>query len=144
MTIRDRALHLVRYLRIAPRCIQGLSQNRQLTVTGAPAHFPPVAVARYALRTALENDCTRISVRQGPHRRVDFDVMDLVETSRNDFGYLARPELKLVPATLGTMRQRAAGNELGRDRPLIVVPGTVTATPVSSPTAGGKGDTLHV
>lgn len=141
MTVRDHAQATVRFLRLAPRCIEGLSNNRQLTVTGAPSSFPPFVVAQYALRTALENDCTRISVRQGPHRRTEFEVLDVIEACRQGSpgGTLATPRMRFVPANFGTMKQLAVGNTLDRDRPLVVVPSGIQSTPVSGPMTGGKG-----
>jgi len=139
LTAHDRALNTVRHLRLSEPQIADLRKEKTLFVTGAPLEWPPVLVAQYVLRAALENGCTTIEVRQGVHRVRSFDTMRLFTWARMwRGGRPPTPKMKRIPPYIGTMKQAAVGNFLEARRPLIVVPSLTLKPPVSS-TPGGQG-----
>jgi hypothetical protein len=130
----------------------GLSAERTLNVEGVPLQWRCEQkgcffVALYALRSALENGCSKICVKRGAQHKHYFDVVELCLATKKVWGYakLARPKVKSgqVPALLGTLRQRASGNWFDRQRPLFRVLTSLKAT-VTKPLAplltsvGGK------
>lgn len=109
---RTKALNTVRYLRLAPETIQGLRKEKRLSVE-APPNWPPELVAQYAVRVALENECTTIRVTQGRHTVREFDVMALCTLTRTlTGGTLPRPKLRFVPQRLATMGFKRLGADL--------------------------------
>ena len=136
-TTRERAAKTVDYLRLTPREKAGLRKERTLHLE-APAAWPLSWVAQYHLRFALENQCTKISVRRGVHEHQEFDVMDLCTLTRmHCFGHLPRVRLKMVPRGLATMRHAAIGNVADAFKGSQQV--SVPQMPVSSQ-PGGQGE----
>jgi hypothetical protein len=136
-TTREKARNTVNYLRLTPREHGALRKERTLHLEAQPP-WPPSWVAQYFLRFALENACTKIRVRQGVHGDQTFDVMDLCTFTRmNLFGHLPRVRLKLVPASLATMRHAAIGNRADSFKGAEQV--SVPQLPVSM-TNGGQGE----
>lgn len=136
-TTRERAAKTVDYLRLTPREKAGLRKERTLHLE-APAAWPLSWVAQYHLRFALENQCTKISVRRGVHEHQEFDVMGLCTLTRmHCFGHLPRVRLKMVPRGLATMRHAAIGNVADAFKGSQQV--SVPQMPVSSH-PGGQGE----
>jgi hypothetical protein len=141
LTHRERALNTVRHLKISEPQVADLRKEKTLFVTGAPSNWPPVLVAQYALRTALENGCTVIEVQQGIHRRVTFDTMRLFTVARQwRGGRLPTVKMARVPRYIGTWKQAAVGNVLEARPTLIAMPGRTLKPPVSGD-PGGQGVT---
>lgn len=126
-TARERAVETVRHLKIAESSIARLREERTLNVIGERADFdtvPPFAAARMALRAALENGCTKITVHQGVHRSMDFDVMNLLEMTRAMNGGVLHGPTHALPADYATVSHLSMGNEFDTTRPSIAVPST--------------------
>lgn len=123
-TTRERALNTVQHFKISPNRIQRLKDEKTLHVTGAPLVWPAEAVARYCMRVALENGCTKITVRQGTRSPQDFDVMSLISYSRSlvPHGHLAIPKMKHVPPDLATKGFASLGSYTDEKKTLVVVP----------------------
>jgi hypothetical protein len=137
-TAREKALATCNHIRIAPGRIAKLRDEKTLHVTGAPAVWPAEAVARYCMRVALENGCTKINVIQGQHRRREFDVMDLISYTRTLTldGNIAVPKMDVVPPDLATKGFAAVGSYTDAKKTLVTVP---SQTLVSSPNPGQEG-----
>lgn len=126
-TTREDAMQTVRHLKIAEPRIARLREERTLNVVGERADFdtvPPFAAARMALRAALENGCTKITVHQGVHRSVDFDVMTLLQMTRAMNGGVLHGPTHALPADYATASHLAMGNVFETTRPSIAVPST--------------------
>lgn len=126
----QKAINTVRYLKIAEPCIANLKAEKTLNVAGENPAFndwPPVLVAKYCLRTALENGCTRITVHQGALRKTDFDVIQLVKWTRSqNSGYLPTSP-HMLPSNLATAHMLNMGAELGVTKPHAAVSVDLTA-----------------
>lgn len=126
-TPREKALATVKHFRIAPSRIAKLRDEKTLHVTGAPLVWPADVVARYCMRVALENGCTKVSVHQGTRTPVEFDVMDLVTRSRalTMTGRMNVPKMKQVPADLATKGFAAVGSFTDEKKTLVTVPSLI-------------------
>lgn len=136
-TIRDKALNTVKHFRISPKCIDKLKYEKTLFAEGAPLVWPAEAVARYCMRVALENGCTKIAVRQGTRAAVEFDVMELFTRSRQFSinGALTVPQMKQVPPDLATKGFASVGSFTDEKKTLVTVPSLIRVS--GSP--GAKG-----
>lgn len=135
-TSREQANSMVRHLKIAEPRIARLREERTLNVVGERADFdtvPPFAAARMALRAALENGCTKITVHQGAHRSVDFDVVTLLRMSKDMNGGVLHGPTHALPDDYATVSHLAMGNTFDTTRPSIAVPSTAPF-----PTSAGK------
>ena len=137
---RESNRSLIRETAISEPQIQGLSAEKTLIVGNVPLAWRCewngcFYAAGYALRTALENGCTKICVHRGAQHKHWFDVVDLCIASKKAFApylpdtpRLARPKFeKEVPQYLGTWKQRAVGNWMDRTRPTFQVPIALTS-----------------
>lgn len=124
ISARQRAMNTVKHFKISPGRIARLKDEKTLHVTGAPLVWPADYVARYCMRVALENGCTKVSVHQGVRTPVEFDVMDLFTRSRQFTltGELAVPQLKHVPPDLATKGFASVGSYTDEKKTLVVVP----------------------
>lgn len=107
--------------------------GRTLYVEGVPAdkwddhEYIRATVARYALRAALELNCTRIGVRH-PHRgTLYFDVLAMIQSTALALGHYPTPGFAGVPRSLALTGFRAHGAEIAPTRLLFPVS---TAFPV--------------
>ena len=135
----------------------GLSAERKLIVEGVPKtwecwHRGCYYVALYALRTAMENSCTTIEVRRGPHHRHQFTIVELLAAAKRWWdpntramqsykftrNYLNKPKFASgkVPRYLGTRMHQSRGATLDRTRPLFRVMQKITQP--FAPTSAGK------
>jgi hypothetical protein len=123
-TPREKALATCKYLKIAPNRIAKLAHEKTLHVTGAPTVWPLEAVARYCMRVALENGCTKIRVQHGVHGNQTFDVMDLITYTRSlTFGgQIATPKMAVVPPDLATIGFASLGSYTDEKKTLVTVP----------------------
>lgn len=132
---RTKAANTVRYLRLPPSALERLRQERTLNVVGDSEGYnrwPPLLLARMALRAALENGCTTICVHQGVHTKRFYDVMGLVTATRAmTGGYLQAPTHDL-PSNYATRSLQSMGGVFDTTRPQIAVP-TTAPFPVKSP-----------
>lgn len=119
--------------------VLALSNERHLVITGVPKTWRCDAGARacyyiamYVLRAALENGCTTIEIRRGPHHRHLFQVLELIEAHRRygssnlRHGKITRPRFRRkTPPYWATWTHRSRGSVLDRLRNWHRVPANI-------------------
>lgn len=123
----------VRQLSIREPQVQALSNERLLKIEMPKQSWdwPMALVAQYALRLALENQCTRVRVVRGISS-YEYDVLQLLDLSRKLHygGALTVPRYPhRPPAYLATMGHKALGSVVDKTRPMIAVPHAVSGRP---------------
>ena len=119
------------------------SSDKILHVDGLPKEWPAcpegcLAVAKYVLRAALEQNCVYIQILRGPQHKHTFDVGTVLQHVVREVGFIPQPGLAYVPQHLATVGHLSGGAELNLRPVQVAVPAALTSPPLCLSGEGGK------